>query len=404
MKNAKLWCSFAVTLFLISTFPLVTVNGQETEYVNYVINKDGTVEPVTSAITQTGKNYRLNQNITGSVTILRDDAVFDGSGYTVKGNAVKGSYNLDDSILYLEAGFNLTKAWNVTVQNVRIENCVNGISLVNSYYCRILGCTVTENAVDGIKIAWSTHNMVFWNVITSNVDDAIQLINADQNNIMVNYLDSGVNYRANGNGIQLNGNCSANKIAGNNVAAFDTGIFMESSGGNMSANNVTYNNISNNIWNGAAIDGTNNTVTKNNFYANSLISEAGNNCSGNYWSTIISIYDLSPLSAPVDINIAVEFLWIPQPSNTSKTQMMGDMVPLHPLYGTETPSQSDDSDDTPSPTTSATISPSPSETTNQPSDDLSIELIVIVIVSIVAFALITLGLKQRSLKSKNKGV
>ena len=402
MRNAKLWCSLTVALFVISTFAFVTVNGQSTEYVNYVINKDGSVDPASSAITHTGNNYTLTQDITGSVTILRDDAVFDGDGHTVSGNAIKGTYNLDDSALYLEAGVNLTKAWNVTVQNVRVENCVNGISLINAYYCRILGCTVTENAVDGIKICWSANNMIFWNVIVSNVDDAIQLINAEHNNIMVNYLDSGVYYRVNGNGVQINGNCSLNKIAGNTISEFDTGIFMESaSTSNMSANIVSFNNISNNKWNGAYISGTKNIVTNNNFYANGLISVGDNNCSGNYWSTIASIYDLSPLNAPVDINMLPEFMSISEqnisPIYTSKSQFMGDMTPLHPI-ATSTPSEPDSSEDDPLPTlppTSPTSSPNPTQTTTESSADLSIVVIVIAIVSVVALAAITLGLKQR---------
>ena len=311
MKNIKFGCLTIIALFLISTFAFVAVNAQSTEFTNYIIKPDGSVEPDNSVITHTGNNYFLTQNITGNVIIQRDDAVFDGSGYTVKGNAEKDTYNLDDNVLYLEAGFNLTRAWNVTVQNVRVENCVNGITLVNAYYCRVLNCSIVENAVDGIKIAWSSKNMVFWNDITSNGDDAIQLFNADNNNIMVNNMDPGVYYRVTGNGLQLNGNCSTNKIEGNNVTAFDTGIYINSTSGNLTANVVSYNNFSDNVWNGAAIGGTDNVVTLNNFYNNGLISEGDNNCSGNYWNTTPSTFDKSPLDAPVDTNIVPEFIQIP---------------------------------------------------------------------------------------------
>ena len=117
-------CLIVTALFLISTFALATINAQGTEYTNYIIKQDGTVEPNDSFITRSGNNYFLTQDINGTVTIQRDDAVFDGSGYTVTGNAVKGTYDLDESVLYLQAGFNLTGAWNVTVQNVKVENCV----------------------------------------------------------------------------------------------------------------------------------------------------------------------------------------------------------------------------------------------------------------------------------------
>jgi parallel beta-helix repeat protein len=127
-------------------------NFQEVQYINYVITSEGTIEPENSAIIRDGNNYFLTQDISGSVAIQKNDAVFDGAGHTLRGNAVIGSYNLSDSLLYLEAGLNLTKAWNVTVQNLKVTNCVNGVSLVNAYFCKIVNCTLFENAVDGMKL------------------------------------------------------------------------------------------------------------------------------------------------------------------------------------------------------------------------------------------------------------
>jgi len=384
-----------MALFLISTFPLATVNAQGTGFTDYIIKQDGTVEPDNSAITHVGNNYFLTQNITGTVSIQRDDAVFDGSGYTVKGDTVKGTYNLDDSVLYLEAGFNLAQAWNVTVQNVRVENCVNGISLVNAYYCRILNCSITENAVDGMKIAWSSKNMVFWNNITSNGDDAIQLFNAENNNIMINNMDPGEYYRVNGNGLQLSGNCSANQIKGNTVTAFDTGIYIDASGGNLSANIISYNNFRNNDWNGAAIGGTDNVITLNNFYNNGLISEGDNYCSGNYWDTTPSTYDESPLNAPVDTNIAPEFIQIPitepnpTPTPTSTTTPTATPAPTP----TTTPSN-ETSDPTTTPTPEPDVPP-------QISAGWFIVLIVAVISSVVAIVSV-LVLKGKIIKSTDK--
>lgn len=319
MRNLKIRCLTIIALFIISTSVALTVNAQETQYTNYIIKEDGSVEPDNGAITHVGNNYVLTQNITGSVTIQRDHAIFNGDGYAVTGNAVAGTYNLDDNVLYLEAGFNLTKAWNATVQNVIVENCVNGISLVNAYYCKILNNTLTENAVDGIKIAWSANNTIVWNTISSNGDDAIQVFNSGHNNIMLNNMFPGDMYRVNGNGIQLNGNCSYNKIKGNNVTDFDTGIYIKIAlNDNASYNIISYNNFRNNQWNATAIEGENNTVTSNNFYANGLISQGANDCTGNYWGdgTVPSIYDVWPLSAPVDTNIEPEFILLSQPAPT----------------------------------------------------------------------------------------
>ena len=389
MKNIKLKCLLIMALFLISTFALTKVSAQGTEYTNYIINQDGTVEPNNSVITHIGNNYFLTQNITGTITIQRNNAVFDGSGYTVKGNAVKGTYNLDDGILILEAGFNLTRAWNVTVQNVRVEDCVNGITLVNAYYCRILNCSITENAVDGMKIAWSSQNMVFWNNITSNADDAIQLFNAENNNIMLNNMDPGEYYRVEGNGLQLNGNCSANKIKGNNVNDFGTGIYIDTSVGNLSANIVSYNNFRNNKWSGATIGGMDNVITLNNFYNNGLILEGDNNCSGNYWDTTPSTYDESPLDAPVDTNIAPEFIQIPVTEPTPTT--------------TPNPTPTPNPTTTPTPATTptppaATSAPEPTKKPTPISPNWAIMLIAVVIISTVAIISV-LVLRRKMMKT-----
>ncbi len=378
---------------------LLTVNAQGTEFINYTIKADGSVEPNNGAITHVGNNYVLTQNITGTITIQRDSAVFDGAGYTLTGNAVKGTYNLDDSELYLEAGFNLTKAWNVTVQDVRIQDCVNGITLVNAYYCRILNNTIIENAVDGIKIAWSSNNMVFWNDLTSNADDAIQLINAKQNNIMLNNMDSGDAYRVNGNGIQINGNCSDNKIKGNTFTDFDTGAYIAVNVNDNASNNiVSYNNFIDNKWNGTAIEGDNNIVKLNNFYNNGLISQGNNNCSGNYWENILpSVYDAQPLNSPVNTNITPEFIQIPQaPKPTPQPTVRFIFTPTPAPSATQTPI---------TPSTNPTTTPAVSEPTATPNPTANesqtafswlspLTLIAIIAIAAVLFSVIIIKRKK----------
>ena len=280
------------------------------------------------------------------------------------GNTLKGTYDLNENgILYLDAGFNLNRAWNVTVQNVKIENCANGVTLMNSFYCRILNCTISESGVDGIKIAWSANNTIIWNNFISNADDGIQLINAENNSIMVNNMDSGAEHRINGNGFQLNGNCSNNMIKGNNVAYFDTGIFVDASSGEAISNIVSYNNFANNSWNGAVIDGIDNIVTLNNFYNNGLLSVGDNNCSGNYWSTISSIYDSSPLTIPVNTNITPEFITIPHPEPDPTPSPTPSPSPSPTPSPTAAPTQIPQVSSTPKPiNTSRTSTPVPTTT------------------------------------------
>jgi parallel beta-helix repeat protein len=426
MRTRKAICCFLIGLFALSTIIFSAADAQNNEFTNYVIKSDGSIEPDNSAITHVGNNYFLTQNIFGSVTILRDDAVFNGGGYTLTGNAIKGTYDLDDSVLYLEAGFNLTKAWNVTVQNVRIENCVNGISLINAHYCRILNNTITSNAVDGMKIGWSANNMVFWNNITANCDDAIQMINAENNNIMVNYMSPEDQYRAKGNGIQLNGNCTGNKIKGNIIADFDTGLYIAVLTNDNASNNLaSYNNFVENKWNGTAVEGEKNNITLNNFYSNGLISQGDNNCSSNYWENILpSFYDKSPLSSPVNINIEPEFMEIPQPpptptptpspspspsptaNPTSPTTSNPTLTPAptntHTATATPTPAPSAIPSTTPE-ESNPTSTPIPTGDGNKPqSTGWPIPLaIIIAIYSIIAVLAVILVIKRKNKQKTN---
>lgn len=398
MKFSKASTCIVLIIFLVSIIPLTTVLAQDEEqFIDYFIKPDGTIEPNNAPIIQNGNNYILTQDISGTVTIQKDHAVFDGAGFTLKGNAVKEAYNLTDSVLYFEAGFNLTNAWNLTVQNIRIENCVNGISLINAYYTRIQNCTLIENAVDGIKVAWSSNNSIVWNQFDSNGDDAIQLINAQNNHIMANNMTAGLAYRSNGNGIQFNGNCTSNAIKGNIITAFDTGLFIDATNCNVTENIVSYNNFTNNQWNGAFIAGTANTVTLNNFNENGLISEGNNNCSGNYWSSTPSIFDNSPLNLPVNIDIIPEFIELPytEPTPTNKPSVATVKPTAKP---TPEPYNSPPGP-TPIPTTQPTAKPTVTPTTNveptQSSTNLPTILIVTAIFSIGAVVFVPLVFKAK---------
>jgi parallel beta-helix repeat protein len=403
MNVSKASTGIIILFFLSSMIILTTVSAQDDDvYINYFIKPDGTLEPNNAAIIQNGNNYVLTQNISGTVIIQKDHAVFDGAGFTVKGNALKGAYNLSDNVLYLGAGFNLTNAWNVTVQNVRIENCVNGISLVNAHYCRILNCTIIENAVDGIKVAWSSNNSIVWNYFDSNGDDAIQLVNAQDNHIMANNMTSGSAYRSNGNGLQLNGNCSHNLIEGNIITDFDTGLFIDATNGNVTANIISYNNFTNNKWNGAFIAGTANIITLNNFYGNGLLSEVNNNCSGNYWNTTASIFDESPLDTAVNIDITPVFIELPYtepaPTSTPKPAESSPKPTPKPYSNPPTSTQPETTQPTATPTPAATPDIEPT----QQISNIPTLLIATAIISIGAVVSVPLVFKSKIKGSDKK--
>ena len=102
------------------------------------INADGSVTPSTTLITSTDNvTYTLTDNITAStgyqvINVLRDNIILDGAGYTVQH---VNRYN----------GINLGYRNNVTLKNIKIIDCGDGISLNADTWLTIDNCTLQGN-------------------------------------------------------------------------------------------------------------------------------------------------------------------------------------------------------------------------------------------------------------------
>ena len=124
------------------------------------INANGSITPSTTLITSTdNRTYTLNDNITTNsgyqvINILRDNIILDGAGYTVQHvNRYSGIY-----IGYRN---------NVTVRNLKIINCGDGIHLDADTWLTIDNCTLQGNYraifngyTDGPKNFTFTNNKV----------------------------------------------------------------------------------------------------------------------------------------------------------------------------------------------------------------------------------------------------
>ena len=137
---------------------------------NYKIYSDG--ECNAPNITRDGTTYTLKGNIEGDITIERNGIVLDGAGFTLKGKGnstgialydknnvtikninvenfetgiLLGHYRDPEAFLWYDP--NPNRSTNCTINNCKISNTTNGISIVGGIECRIIGNQVMNNEI-----------------------------------------------------------------------------------------------------------------------------------------------------------------------------------------------------------------------------------------------------------------
>jgi len=203
------------TLILISLMVLgvVCIRPIKAEYQGDItINADGSINPSTAPIQQTGNVYTLTSDVDGDITVKVNNIVLDGKGYTLLG------------------GVSLAQVSNVTIKNFiitetaeELQGSTIGIALNNTR--RV---TVANNTIIGIAsvLAWNwiyagiyavggNSNTIIQNNLMYNLD-GMEFINSSYNLIVQNNITSKPNYFGlYGTGIYFSG-ASNNTIYHNN--------------------------------------------------------------------------------------------------------------------------------------------------------------------------------------------
>jgi len=122
------------------------------------IRSDGNIDPLTAPVQRSGETYTLLSSFIGNVTIQKDNVVIDGAGNGVEATAIGNETTI---------GVDLSFRTNVTITNMQVKGFVQGIHLLNSSNCNLIGNNITEN-VDGIRIDNATGNSIIGNHITAN--------------------------------------------------------------------------------------------------------------------------------------------------------------------------------------------------------------------------------------------
>jgi parallel beta-helix repeat protein len=209
-----------LTLIGLMTLGMVCVHPIKAEYQgNITINADGSISPSTTPIQRTGDTYTLTSDVSGYISIKRNNTALYGNGHWVYG--------------YIQ----LYSVENVTVENLIIEGgsfqYQFGIDIKAASEVSVMNNTITGfqsilvmNGVEfaGINVEGGGSNIISQNNLVDNLDGIY--LYGTENNLIV-----------------------GNNIKGSNFVTNNRGIFF----GKASNNTVYHNDFINNIG-GQAVD------------------------------------------------------------------------------------------------------------------------------------------------------
>lgn len=175
------------------------------------IKSDGTIDPPNAPISRTGTTYSLNDNITDSILVEKNNIIINGAGHTLQGS---GSGR----------GIDLSRRSNVTVTTTRITNFSYGIWLEEFANNNTLHLNHIADGLIGISLDNSSYNIVTSNDLISNYE-----------------------------GILISTSSNHNTIIANNITNNNYGIFITSSTGNL----IHHNNLIDNNQQAYTLDTTN---------------------------------------------------------------------------------------------------------------------------------------------------
>jgi parallel beta-helix repeat protein len=204
----------ALILVCLMALGVVCIRPVKAQYQGDItINVDGSVSPSTAPIQHTGNIYVLTSNVNGSISVSRNNAVFDGQGYTLVGELflngvsnvtvenfnIAGSGGLQDE----QVGISLTRTSDVVVDN----NTITG-----------MGSLLAMNAQGlyaGVYVDDGSSNVISGNNLVNNID-AIYFYNTKNNFVVGNSLTDMSNpWGINGPGVFFD-NASNNTVYHNN--------------------------------------------------------------------------------------------------------------------------------------------------------------------------------------------
>jgi len=195
------------------------------------ICSDGSISPSNAPRKVSGCNYKMKDNVIGTITIDKDDVTLNGNGYRLYGPGYDAGYKVGVNVSYNEG---------IMVKNMIIEDFRHGINLlcVND---SIIKDNMISGVLNGIRLDSSNDNIIRENTI-SELHYGIALRDCDNNNIVLNGI-FGKNSDYPDVGIGFWEGCDENMIKDNMIYDLvGTGIYLQTScNENMIKNNLIEN-------------------------------------------------------------------------------------------------------------------------------------------------------------------
>ena len=130
------------------------------------IRSNGSIDPSTAPIQRTGDTYILTNNITNrTLEVQKDNVTIDGAGFTLTQAPINTSGMIPIG-WYPEV--TLSGRSNVTVKNMKIQNCVTGIKFESSSNITVTANTITGSSDVAIFSANSKNSEISKNEVTDN--------------------------------------------------------------------------------------------------------------------------------------------------------------------------------------------------------------------------------------------
>jgi hypothetical protein len=271
------------------------------------IRSDGRVDPSTAPIQNVGDTYKLTNNINSTIEVQRANVVIDGNGFTLTKPAVD-TEGLMTPVGWLP-GIHVVGGSNITIEKIKFENCVTGVTVENS-----TDITISENkiaaAASGIVILSSLNiNIIRNNINLSNQDFAtgINLLPSNpeasnphhiriERNVIIGTGDGSlVSPPPQPQQYGIWGGFSYSQMIGNNLTRIKGIALYYTGSNNLIASNNFQDNYEGFLFSGSSEDSVNSTIYCNNFNHNSrnvvvpFIRNPppnfwDNGTVGNYWS------------------------------------------------------------------------------------------------------------------------
>jgi parallel beta-helix repeat protein len=379
------------------------------------IRSDGSVEPSSASIERVGDAYTFTNDVDNSIEVQRDNIVIDGNGFSVTQTPVNTSGLMIPAGWY--PGIRLTDRRNVTAKNVKIHDCISGITIESSTNITLINNSITGIAKIAIFSASSSNCTISQNDIPNN-DQGILIIDSMHVNIFENNITRnsvGVECYTSTYPPELNADitsgCAYIDIFGNYIAGnTQNGISL-----NAFYTRIGYNTLVNN-GKGIGLSFSYHTmIYRNNFVSNFenvkiavLASASGgydwiwdSGSEGNYWSDYLTKY---PNATEKNHSGVGNTPYVIDANNVDNYPLMREVSIKPPYTILEFPSPSPTTNPTPPPSNTPTLSPSPSpserptKTTEPKPNPFPTTL---VITSVASAAVIGIGLLAYFKKSKH---